>query len=593
MSLQFTYTRVYALILTCLLGWVIFIVPVQAQTVIERLVSPGSLSEQHQEFEKDCKACHVKFDKTKQTSLCLDCHKKVASDVKLSTGFHGKSPDVAGKPCKSCHTEHEGLKFDIVKFDRNNFNHTLTDYPLLGAHKPVQCAQCHNRTKKYREAPKECVSCHRADEPHKGNLGTDCQSCHNVSDWKQVKFDHTATKFALLGKHSQVKCSACHIGEIYKGLPANCIDCHKKDDTHKGTFGVDCASCHTNYTWVKTTFKHKQRTGFALTGKHKKTQCGACHTETLVKPKLNQACISCHRKDDTHNGRNGATCADCHITSSWRSTNFNHDTETKFALLGAHKNASCESCHLQSVTEKLPGMLCVDCHRADDKHNGRNGPNCKDCHNNTDWQTVNFDHNLDTKFVLQGAHIQTPCENCHLEPVTQSLPGTACADCHRADDPHEGSLGRDCSSCHNELSWTQKTKFNHEFTRFPLLGKHQNAECSACHLTKNFQQAHTDCISCHKNDDTHQGALGVDCGLCHNPNSWSLWIFDHNIQTQFALTGAHDGLSCKSCHINTDTKLPEQTCIACHRSDDKHRGQFGKNCARCHTTDSFKSIKFP
>jgi len=527
MSLRFIFTNAGRSLVIGFFLAVIGAPPVIAQTVIERLVSPGPLSEAHQEHEKTCSACHTAFDKNAQESLCLECHEEVASDVQLSKGFHGKSPDVKGAPCKACHTEHEGFTFDIANFDQAAFDHALTDYALKGGHSGVECAECHLPGKKFREAPSDCVSCHKQDEPHKGQLGTDCQSCHNVSDWTQVQFDHSTTDFPLFGKHRDATCASCHIDEVYEGLPSECVDCHKEDDVHKSSFGADCESCHEPSAWVKIAFNHQQQTGFALTGRHAAIDCAACHTGTLFEPKLKQDCISCHRKDDTHKGRNGGACADCHVTSSWTATKFDHNKNTKFALRGAHSAVACESCHLQAVTKKLPGLACIDC--------------------------------------------------------------------HRDDDPHEGGQGEKCASCHNEISWTENTRFDHDLSRFPLLGKHRDVECGACHLSKRFRDASTNCVDCHSEDDKHEGKLGKDCGLCHNPNKWSLWIFDHDVQTEFQLTGAHEGLTCESCHktVSKDVVSQSGECIACHRADDKHRGAYGANCERCHNTSNFKSIKFP
>lgn len=501
--------------------------PATAQTVIERLVEPGPLSEAHAEYEESCNVCHLSFHKEDQTALCLDCHEEIAADVDKGTGFHGISPDVAGATCKSCHTEHEGLEFDIVKFDATTFDHALTDYPLMGAHKTTECAECHKPDKKYREAPSGCYACHKEEEPHKGNLGTDCKSCHNESDWKKVDFDHSTTDFPLIGKHKEATCKACHIDEVYEDLPSKCIDCHEEDDTHEGSFGADCESCHTPENWTQISFDHGRKTGFSLTGGHADIECAACHTKTLFEPKLKTDCVSCHRKDDSHKGRNGPDCADCHVTTSWTATKFDHDTGTKFPLRGAHASVDCES--------------------------------------------------------------------CHLEPVTKSLPGTECNDCHREDDPHEGSQGENCAECHNEISWTQDTRFDHDLSRFPLLGEHASVECESCHTTKRFSDAPLECVACHEEDDKHEGALGDDCGACHNPNAWNLWIFNHDTQTEFTLTGAHENLACAACHRPGRRKASDQSseCIACHRADDKHRGEYGGDCGRCHTTDSFSTVKFP
>ncbi|PQA86551.1 cytochrome c3 family protein [Hyphococcus luteus] len=523
MSSRFIY--ISAVALAVVVGALFAAPPASAQSVIEKLVSPGPVSAAHKGQEKTCNACHASFDKGAQSGLCLDCHEDVAGDVSKHSGFHGKSPDVDGKPCKACHTEHKGAAFQIVSFDRRAFDHGLTDYVLKGAHRDVECGECHAGKKKFRDAAHDCATCHKADEPHKGRLGDDCQSCHRETDWKEISYDHSKTDFPLVGEHRGAKCRACHVEEVYDGLPSLCIDCHKEDDVHKGAFGTDCETCHQPAGWGAIAFDHGRRTGFSLTGKHAPLACKTCHTQTLFEPKLKQGCVSCHRSDDVHEGRNGPDCASCHRTSSWTASRFNHDRDTTFALMGAHRRVDCKS--------------------------------------------------------------------CHLKPVTVALPGKECVDCHQSDDPHKGAQGEDCASCHNVTSWVENTQFDHDLSRFPLLGRHKDVKCAACHKSKVFSDAPMACRSCHADEDKHGGALGADCGLCHSPAKWSHWLFDHERQTTFALTGSHKGLICSTCHKPNGWSAGDQSseCVACHRVDDKHRGQYGGDCGRCHTTQSFDSVK--
>ena len=67
-------------------GWAFWLLRT-AQTVIERLVSPGPLTEAHAKYEKTCNQCHTAFDKNAQASLCLDCHKDVAKDFQRANGL--------------------------------------------------------------------------------------------------------------------------------------------------------------------------------------------------------------------------------------------------------------------------------------------------------------------------------------------------------------------------------------------------------------------------------------------------------------------------------------------------------------------------
>ena len=63
-------------------------------------------------------------------------------------------------------------------------------------------------------------------------------------------FDHSKTKFPLLGKHAPLACDKCHKTADFKAPVAHvqCKACHQ--DIHGGQFaaradGGDCAGCHT------------------------------------------------------------------------------------------------------------------------------------------------------------------------------------------------------------------------------------------------------------------------------------------------------------------------------------------------------------
>jgi hypothetical protein len=169
----------------------------------------------------------------------------------------------------------------------------------------------------------------------------------------------------------------------------------------------------------------------------------------------------------------------------------------------------------------------------------------------------------------------------------------ACKTCHAADDPHAGKLGDDCQQCHTDKSWREPVGFDHDLTRFPLVGLHATVACELCHVDKRFRGTSTGCVDCHKADDVHKQALGARCDTCHSPNDWRLWQFDHDRQTDFPLIGAHSGLQCAACHVKPMAAgAPRQRqCVDCHQGDDVHNGQFGRDCARCHESNSFAGAR--
>jgi hypothetical protein len=425
----------------------------RSQNLLERLVMPGPLIDGHAKLEKDCFGCHAAFSRQSQTSKCIECHKEIAADRSASRGFHGRRLDAAKQDCRVCHTDHKGRDADIVQLDRETFDHTVTNFSLQGAHKTTACSDCHAQAVKFRSAPGLCVDCHKARDPHKGQLGEKCEQCHGEDAWLRVKgFDHDKTKFPLQGAHRSVECAACHAGERYANV----------------------------------------------------------------------------------------------------------------------------------------ATACVECHRLQDIHLGRYGPKCEDCHDQAVWKTARFNHDK-TKFPLRGGHAGVKCDACHTGDLFRDKLATSCVSCHKKDDAHKGQLGSRCEQCHGDASWRKTVAFDHDLTRFPLIGRHAVVPCEECHRTTSFKDVRSACAGCHK-DQFHEGRLGANCALCHNPNSWARWRFNHNSQTKYPLTGAHQGLDCHACHtVKNVTKVVLQTgCYGCHVLDDVHQGSFGRACERCHNTNSFR-----
>ena len=113
--------------------------------------------------------------------------------------------------------------------NEKKFDHSLTDFPLKGGHgaSKVGCRDCHKPNTKYRDAKTECAACHKKDDKHKGSLGNLCANCHVERNWKDVRFDHSKTKFSLTGGHQEVACKTCHKDPSFKNTPTACVACHK------------------------------------------------------------------------------------------------------------------------------------------------------------------------------------------------------------------------------------------------------------------------------------------------------------------------------------------------------------------------------
>jgi hypothetical protein len=474
----------------------------------------------------------------------------------------------------------------------------------------AECTNCHDRTGGDARQPALCRDCHEAIDAdiaqRKGFHGRlrnaermQCRACHSEHQGRDAdiiklaaeQFDHDLADFQLRGAHVGLPCASCHkAGKLHREAPGTCASCHRDDDAHGGKLGRDCGSCHRAESWRATRFDHS-KTKFALTGEHAALSCEACHFGERYKG-TPVRCVSCHAADDVHAGERGTDCAECHTTSGWATQRFDHAKETGFALLGEHARLVCADCHRSSRLEDPLPRDCQGCHRSDDAHHGRFDAKCEQCHGVTAWKPASFDHAKETKFALLGAHAKADCHVCHTAKVAEQKLGTDCLACHRSQDVHTGKLGRDCEQCHGVERWTADVRFDHDLSDFPLVGLHVAVPCAECHHSLEFKLPNTSCVGCHEPEDIHKGGLGRDCETCHSPNGWNIWEFDHDKETGFALTGAHARTACATCHKQPahEVKLSAD-CGACHAQDDKHLGQFGRQCQRCHTTTSFAGAR--
>lgn len=159
---------------------------------------------------------------------------------------------------------------------------------------------------------------------------------------------------------------------------------------------------------------------------------------------------------------------------------------------------------------------------------------CTLCHVGSGWNDLRadfeFDHLARTGVALHGAHEAARCLRCHNDrgPV-QVFAAQGCAGCH--GDVHQGQLGADCRSCHQEVTWRAVGQLErHNRTRFPLVGVHAATACQRCHPgaeVGRFVPTDTQCVSCHQADlqaaqlPDHLALGWVDnCHRCHMPTTW-------------------------------------------------------------------------
>jgi hypothetical protein len=401
-----------------------------------------------------CAACH----KARSTYLglqrsCVPCH------ADPHRGQFGRAA------CETCHGQQA--------WRPARFDHSKTSYPLTGLHASVGCEKCHptiagpgGGSRKYKGiAFSSCTSCHR--DVHAGRLGASCADCHTTAGWHGAgskRFDHDRTAYPLRGRHTAVRCEACHT----PGRPVHfkhdlCSDCHA--DAHRGqlsrrTDRGRCDACHAVDGWKPARYGIEEHAAAAypLVGAHLAVPCDACHkpgADRVARFRFaSTRCVSCHA--DPHEGNldryaGKAGCEGCHKVDSWRSVTFDHAT-TRFALTGGHRRAACSACHEPSEPGARRGRLrlgglastCAGCHR--DVHarqlaDPAGTTACERCHEAESWRAVRFVHDRDSAYPLEGAHARVPCVGCH------KAEGSGDARFVRYKP-----LGRDCKDCHGARS---------------------------------------------------------------------------------------------------------------------------------------------
>ena len=283
----------------------------------------------------NCSACHAvsgwktsRFDHAKATGFallgahaqlqCQDCHRSGNLQAKLPQacgGCHRGEDPHAGRLGDDCGRCHGNTQWRHATFDHARDAH----WTLAGAHARLKCFDCHTAAVATQKLGTACVSCHRLDDVHRGRLGGDCAACHGVSGWRtDLRFDHDRTGFPLAGLHVAVPCAQCHLTREFRDAPRDCGGCHAADDVHKGSFGHDCARCHTPAGWGIWRFDHAKETHFPLTGAHATLACGTCHRRPPELVKLHTDCVGCHSQDDVHVGQFGADCDRCHTTRTFK-----------------------------------------------------------------------------------------------------------------------------------------------------------------------------------------------------------------------------------------------------------------------------------
>jgi hypothetical protein len=315
---------------------------------------------------------------------------------------------------------------------------------------------------------------------------------------------HGQSNYPLVGKHSEVKCEACHpknpagvpgeqlgkAGVWLRRAHQRCTECHEDDHggqlakrEHKGA----CETCHRVEGFKPSTFTIEDHGGLklALKGRHAEVECSACHgpdrkeLPALPGPKvLGKARLALVLED--------SRCIACHVDPHLGKFDSEGDRP---------KKEGCLACHAWGAFR--PSTIDVEMHRS-------------------------FGH------VLEGAHRAVPCFECHEELTMPAVGSTLlltrersrldfsedhgkCRDCHESvhgdqfdQRPDQGA----CETCHEVASFRPATRFDHNVhASFPLEGQHTRVPCADCHPSSvdadgrervKYRPIPSKCEACHR-----------------------------------------------------------------------------------------------
>ncbi len=301
-------------------------------------------------------------------------------------------------------------------------------------------------------------------------------------------------------------------------------------------------------------------------------------------------------------------CNQCHTTSGWEIDiyvmRFDHNKTTDYNLEGAHSQTDCIACHETLVFNEAPNQ-CASCHN--DIHSATVGNDCVRCHTSNTWLVDAIPEiHEENGFPLIGSHSGLSCIDCHTADTNLRFDniGNECINCHREDylttnSPNHNGVGfsTDCLECHSPIGtgWTPAVIGNHDF--FPLTLGHDIQDCTQCHLTDDYSDIDSNCVSCHQdtydattNPNHNNVGFPTDCVQCHTTNpGWTPATIEHDF---FPLTLGHDIQDCAQCHFTTNYSDADSDCVSCHQSDysgatnpNHSSAQFPTDCVECHTTN--------
>jgi len=257
-----------------------------------------------------------------------------------------------------------------------------------------------------------------------------------------------------------------------------------------------------------------------------------------------------------------------------------------------------------------------------------------------------FDH-LTTGYELLNAHLNVPCESCHVGAIFKGTPRD-CASCHSRGSRIAATVkpqnhvmsSSQCDACHTTVAWNLSSQFDHSQVQGSCATCHNGAtaqgkspshisstmECEACHsvfawkpvIRVDHTQVNGACQTCHNGSvatgkPSNHVPTTDSCDNCHSTLAWkpanvmhsgniSNCVACHNgaIATGKSATHMPTSDQCGACHsvvvwnpvITVDHTQVNGTCVTCHNGTlatgkPSNHPVTDNNCGNCHSTAAF------
>ena len=377
---------------------------------------------------------------------------------------------------------------------------------------------------------------------------------------------------------------------------------------------------------------------FPLQAGHDNLKCSTCHTGSTYKG-TSPTCVSCHAKDEPHEGQFGTDCAACHDVTVWTAVSFDHSLMGNQDCANCHTPpenhwvGACSACHSDTANfanavfnhDTIGTQDCAGCHTPPANHWAGA---CSACHSDTsNFANAVFNHatvggqDCAACHSAPANHYAGACSACHSDTSNfanavfnhATIGGTDCAACHSAPANHFAGA---CAACHQDTGNFRNANFDHATIGgtdcaacHGAPANHWGGACSACHTdTGNFKNANfnhatiggTDCSACHGAPANHWGGA---CSACHqDTGNFKNANFNHSTIGGTDCSACHNAPAnhfagaCSTCHQDTGNfgnasfnHAGLTDCASCHQPPANH---YAGQCSDCHSTDTFSGASF-